>query len=120
MTQKYSTISVKTEGDETLSVENPDILSLRKQEALRFNQDTKHRRWLVKWMMWVVGVWLTVVLFITVLSGNILHVDVKVMCVLLATTTINVLGLSKIILNGMFRHENSEGRKKEGRKYLSD
>lgn len=109
MTQRpYSTISVKPEEDGIPSADNPDVLPLRKQEALRFSQDTKHRRWLVEWMMVVVSVWLLSVLAIIVLSASVLYIDSKVMCVLLATTTINVLGLSKIILNGMFTHGNGK------------
>lgn len=106
MKNPYSTVVVKSEEEGIPSAENPDVLPLSEQEILRFGQDTEHRRWLVKWMMWVVSIWLALVIIITALSNIILHIDVNVMCVLLATTTINVLGLSKIILNGLFGEQN--------------
>jgi len=89
---------VETKGKEETSSKNPDILSLEEQQALRFRQDTKHRNTLVWWMMSVVSMWLLAVLLITAF----ISVDAKVLCILLATTTINILGLSKIILNGLF------------------
>lgn len=102
MTQEaYNTIEIKQRKTNSNATENPDLLTLQKQEVLRFSQDTKHRKILVYWMMWTVGIWLGVTLIITIFS-SFLYIDVRVICVLLATTTINVLGLSKIILNGMF------------------
>lgn len=80
-----------------------DNYSLEEQEAIRFGQDTKHRNWLVIWMMIVVGVWLmAVLLFSTFNNAWCLNISDNVLITLLATTTINVLGLSKIILGGLF------------------
>lgn len=98
----YKDYNIESDKGEASNAENPDLLGLAYQESFRFGQDTEHRRWLVEWMMLVVSIWLAVVLLITALSENTLHIDTKVLCVLLATTTINVLGLSKIILNGLF------------------
>lgn len=81
-----------------------DIFSINKQKAIRFEQDTRHRNWLVIWMMVVVSVWLIVVLLITMFNIPwCLYVSEKAIITLLATTTINVLGLSKIILHGLFK-----------------
>lgn len=85
------------------SLGNSDELSLENQEALRFKQDTKHRQQLVCWMMCIVSIWLFTVLLIT--AFNIpwcLGIDKQVLITLLATTTVNVLGLSRIVLNGLF------------------
>jgi len=80
-----------------------DILPISKQEAIRFGQDTKHRKLLVIWMIIVVSIWLSVVLLITMFNKLwCLNIAEKTLITLLATTTINVLGLSKIILNGLF------------------
>lgn len=88
-----------------------DTLSINKQETIRFKQDTKHRNWLVIWMMIVVSVWLIVVLLITMF--NIpwrLYISEKTLITLLATTTINILGLSKIILHGLFKPDRNNKR----------
>lgn len=84
-------------------IENADELSMEAQELRRFTQDTRHRKLLVYWMIIVVSVWLTAVLLITIFNSCWgLNIDTKVLITLLATTTINVLGLSKIILSGLF------------------
>lgn len=91
--------------------DNPDMTSdldrwsMDKQTAERFGQDTKHRKWLVIWMMIVVSIWLVTVLIIIMFNIPLsLKIDDKVLITLLATTTVNVLGLSKIILGGLFDH----------------
>ena len=91
--------------------DNVDMFSMEKQEALRFSQDTGHRRTLVYWMIWVVSVWLAVVLAITCIN-NILCLGISdpVLITLLATTTLNVLGLSRIVLNGLFGYRRFKSR----------
>jgi len=106
----YSTVGIRQEESSSTNAGNPDALSLSDQETLRFGQDTEYRRWLVKWMMWVVNLWLFGVFIVTALSEALLHIDATVLCVLLATTTFNVLGLSKIILNGLFGQGGKEFR----------
>lgn len=82
---------------------NADSMDINQQKRIRFSQDTKHRRQLVIWMMCVVSAWLLIVLFIVVFNGILkLSVSDNVMIALLATTTVNVLGLANIILNGLF------------------
>lgn len=90
-------------------IADPDIYSIEKQEAKRFGDDTKHRAHLVCWMMGVVSIWLIGVLIIVTFNRmwNFMISD-NVLMMLLGTTTINVLGLSKIILNGLF----GSGRRK--------
>ena len=89
------------------SIDNADELSLKDQEIRRFAQDTTHRKVLVCWMMWVVSLWLGAVLLITIFNGLLnLQIDNNVLITLLATTTINVLGLSRIVLNGLFGSRN--------------
>lgn len=80
-----------------------DSLPLDRQEAIRYGQDTKHRKWLVCWMMGLVSIWLLVVLLITMFNTPwCLYIKDNVLITLLATTTLNVLGLANIILNGLF------------------
>ena len=98
---KYQLIGKPEAASDSLG--NSDELSLENQEALRFRQDTKHRRHLVRWMMWVVSIWLIVVLLITTFNKRLcLGIEVQVLVTLLVTTTLNVLGLSRIVLSGLF------------------
>lgn len=91
--------------------DNVDCLSRDVQYLERFKQDTKQRKTLVVWMIIVVSVWLAAVLVFTVF-GNVwcLKIDKQVLITLLATTTINVLGLANIILKGLF---GNRGRKRK-------
>lgn len=89
------------------NVTDLDNLSLDKQESIRFGQDTRHRKCLVYWMMAVVSVWLIIVLLLTTFNCTwCLKISEPILITLLATTTLNVLGLSKIILTGLFGHHN--------------
>ena len=82
---------------------NPDADDLEAQERKRYAQDTRYRKLLALWVMWVVSVWLGVVLAIIALTGfKVLKYDQPVLVTLLATTTINVLGLAFIVLRGLF------------------
>lgn len=97
------TVSVPQEDRSDIDVPDFDILPIEKQESIRFGQDTKHRKCLVYWMMVVVSIWLISVLLITTFNNPwCLNIDKKVLITLLATTTINVLGLANIILDGLF------------------
>lgn len=107
MSKSFSNIHIHPESNSScdISIENADSLALEKQERVRFAQDTRHRHWLVGWMMAIVSVWLIWVLIITMFNSQwSLNIKPEVLITLLATTTINVLGLSKIILNGLFKH----------------
>lgn len=82
---------------------NPDAEDLETQERKRYAQDTTYRKLLAKWVMWVVSVWLGIVITIVVLTGiRVLTYTPTVLVTLLATTTINVLGLAFIVLRGLF------------------
>jgi hypothetical protein len=74
-----------------------DSFDLNKQKAIRYNQDTKERRRLARWVRWVVSLWLTFVAF-SLVFNNILCLKLSdtVMCMLLGTTTVNILGLAYI------------------------
>lgn len=69
---------------------------------------------LVWWMMWVVSIWLLCVLLIMCLNQVLgLGIKVEVQITLLATTTLNVLGLANIILNGLFNHVGRRRRRRD-------
>lgn len=71
------------------------------EELKRFNQDTKNRSVLARWTFGIISVWLIAVLIL--LSFNFLSESVYI--TLLATTTVNIIGLPAIVLRGYFVSE---------------
>lgn len=81
-----------------------DQASLRFQRAQRYRQDTSHRRFLAYWVIGAVSVWLLLVIVLVYLCAfGLCGLSDVVMDVLLATTTVNVLGLAYIVLKGLFK-----------------
>lgn len=84
------------------------------QEKERYRQDTRHRDYLVRWVVYTNSAWLIAILVIVIAHGahnedgsNLFHLTDTVMVTLLATTTANVLGLALIVLRGLFnQHDN--------------
>jgi hypothetical protein len=115
--KKFEELAISVAEDEANKVdykplEDFDVLSIDKQEALRFSQDTRHRAVLVWWMIILVSIWLlSVLLFASFNKAWCLNISDNVLITLLATTTINVLGLSKIILGGLFGNNRYYRRK---------
>jgi hypothetical protein len=70
----------------------------------RFEEDTQHRSWLAQWAITVVTLWLLVVVLI-LCNKDQLNLSDNVLIALLGTTTLNILGLSFIVLRGHFRGE---------------
>jgi hypothetical protein len=92
-----------------------DRYDLNKQKVARYSQNTKERRGLSKWVKWAVSSWLFCVMVIIFLKGScVLNISDVVICTLLGTTTINILGLAHILLNGLFP-ESRYGRKNRKR-----
>ena len=84
-------------------VGNVDIETLKDQKKERYEQDTKQRKSLARWVMWATSIWLGLVLVVVFFQGfGLLALTSSVLNVLLATTTLNVLGLAYIVLNGLF------------------
>ena len=83
-----------------------DALPINRQEDLineRYAQDTKERKLLSHWVTIVVSLWLLFVLAILSLNRLLeLKLSDTVLCMLLGTTTINILGLAYIVLKGLF------------------
>ena len=79
------------------------------QEIQRYVQDTKWRKFLCVWVMSVVSLWLIAVLILTFIYvlGQI-TTSHSVMIALLATTTVNILGLAYIVLKGIFLFKERE------------
>lgn len=84
--------------------EDFDDDDLSRQKTERYTQDTWHRHSLINWMMVVVSVWLIFVLAIVALNVPChLFIGDSVLTTLLATTTVNILGLPFIILKDLFK-----------------
>lgn len=80
-----------------------DDMTMREQRKTRFSQDTRYRKYLANWVMLIVPCWLLAVVAIVFLQGfSIIKLDNEVMITLLATTTLNVLGLAYIVLKGIY------------------
>lgn len=76
----------------------------------RYEQKTNERRLFSKWVKWVSSIWLALVLLILFFQGfgsefKFFNLSDSVLITLLSTTTINVLGLSVIVLKGFFDKE---------------
>lgn len=85
------------------TLEDVDDKSMREQRKARFSQDTRFRKHLANWVMIIVPSWLFLVIVILFFAGfNLLKLQTEVLITLLATTTVNVLGLAYIVLKGIF------------------
>lgn len=76
---------------------------LKRLLAERYANDTQNRQWLARWAVWIVSIWLIVVLFIILANRNFFSLSDAVLIALMGTTTLNVLGLSYIVLKGYFQ-----------------
>lgn len=92
------------------NLESQDYKSLEQQKADRFGQDTKHRKVLIIWTMILISGWLVAVILIVVICK---HLSDVVLSTLLATTTVNVLGLAKIVLGNLFPRFSNGNKKKK-------
>ncbi len=103
--QEGSGIEIKPE-DEIKAEEQEITFEERQKEAelQRYNDDSRHRKNLVKWATTLIGLWLGAVVLILVATGMpLLDLSDTVMVTLLSTTTVNVLGLMIIVLNDIFK-----------------
>lgn len=73
----------------------------QRAKTARYLSNTKDRQWLAEWSTGVVSIWLFFVLLI-VINSNSLKLSDAVLGILLGTTTLNVLGLTAIVLRGHF------------------
>jgi hypothetical protein len=70
--------------------------------ADRYKSNTGDRKWLAQWTAVVVTLWLVAVGIILIKNSSCFHLSDTVLVTLLGTTTLNVLGLSFIVLRGHF------------------
>lgn len=90
-------------ADNSDEPKNVDKKPLEEQERERYAQNTKHRHFLMRWVVWADSVWLGLVVAILALCGlGCMDLGDGVLAALLGTTTANVLGLAHIVLRGLF------------------
>ncbi|WP_312311413.1 hypothetical protein [Empedobacter brevis] len=95
----------KSKSNSDLDIDSdglPEQIKSKKLENIRYNSDTKDRKWLAIWTAAVVSIWLSLVIGILTLNSNLFKLSDSVLISLLGTTTLNVLGLSFIVLRGHF------------------
>ncbi len=93
----------KTPANTGVDQTDIDEMSMTKQKAKRYWQNTIYRKYFSLWVMWIVPIWLVLVFALVVLCGfGICILSNSVLNTLLATTTANILGLAYIVLKGMF------------------
>lgn len=75
----------------------------------RYEQDTRSRKALTTWSSWVVSIYLAAIIGTLILNKPLgFELDNTVLVTLLGTTTLNVLGLMYIVLNGYFPKDREE------------
>lgn len=102
-------------GDLGPALDDIDNENKETQQKERYRQDTRHRDYLVRWVVYTNSAWLIAILVIVVAHGahneddsNLFHLTDTVMVTLLATTTANVLGLALIVLRGLFNQHRTD------------
>jgi hypothetical protein len=80
-------------------------MQLRYLRNERFRSDTLDRKWLAVWATTVVTLWLIAVILILI-NKHKFDLSDTVLVTLLGTTTLNILGLSYIVLKGHFKEHN--------------
>lgn len=91
----------------TPDIDSEDLINqVQRRDFLefeRYKSDTKDRKWLARWTVIIVSTWLSIVLAVLILNKIFsLGLSDAVLITLLGTTTLNVLGLSFIVLRGHF------------------
>jgi hypothetical protein len=98
-----------TDPDSTISPESIEFLNRERNKARieRLKDDNEQRKILAKWTSDIVQNWLLFVALMLFLNRIIQLSDV-VLVALLGTSTLNVLGLSYIVLRGHFNGKNKK------------
>ena len=98
-TAEYDIVSIP----ETTDMVDYDKNELKRQEILRYAEDTEHRRKLILWVKFVVSLWLLCVIIVVAFNSIFcFKLNDSVLIALLTTTTVNILGLAFIVLRGLF------------------
>ncbi len=96
-----------------LDIDSDDLkaqVEMKRLESYRYKSDTVDRKWLAIWTAGVVTLWLIAVIGILLYNkSQSIGLSDTVLVTLLGTTTLNVLGLSFIVLRGHFTSSQKTG-----------
>ena len=101
----FTTPSASSAGTKVTDFDSVDFdaqAALKLAQTQRYLSDTQDRKWLAEWSTSVVSLWLFFILIILIANHDRLHLSDSVLNVLLGTTTLNILGLTYIVLRGHF------------------
>jgi len=108
-TSSFKNLTIESYPISVTSRDDYDKYDLKWQKTRRFAEDTKHRKGLVSWVKYVVTLWLVSVLFVVTFNSTFsFKLSDSVLITLLATTTVNILGLAFIVLQGLFQINDKE------------
>ena len=95
--------------------EETSSLIVRYTKLNRVHENTKARRRLEKWASKVIGWYLIIVLLVVLANycstlpfGFTLCIPDNVICLILTTTTVNIIGLGLIVLRGHFPNKDNK------------
>lgn len=105
--KRLSNLEANVEETESLDFDsrsmNDQALMLKNE---RFSRDTEDRSELAHKTFWLIVGWLSCVVVLLAFNSCFFHLSDSVLLMLLGTTTINIIGLAAIVLNGYFKHMN--------------
>lgn len=109
VSEKKHLSDLETNVEETESIDF-DSRSMADQALMlknkRFSRDTEDRSELAHKTFWLIVAWLSCVAILLAFNSIWFHLSDSVLLMLLGTTTINIIGLAAIVLNGYFKHMN--------------
>lgn len=105
--RQYNLKNKPINSEDSLAKEEQD-LAFKTSQKKRYDSDTKDRIWLTQWATTVVTIWLIMVLLILSFNTTCIKLNDSVLITLLGTTTLNLLGLTFIVLKGMFGNNHSK------------
>ena len=82
--------------------------SIKRLKHQRYADTSRLRKYSAFWVMLVVTLWLGGVFWVLIHNKSDLNLSDSVLIALLTTTTVNVLGLPFIILQGLYPKEREE------------
>ncbi len=96
----------KTNKLKDKDIDSDDLeIQLKIYTIERYHENSKSRKELTKWVKWIVSIYLVLIFFILLLNSKFIFLSDIVLCTLLGTTTLNILGLMYIVLKGYFNIE---------------
>lgn len=108
--KRLSNLEANVEETESLDFDSRSMadqaLMSKVLKNRRFSLDTEDRSVLARKTFWLIVAWLSCVVILLAFNSLWFRLSDSVLLMLLGTTTINIIGLAAIVLNGYFKHMN--------------